>query len=336
MFKERSLFKHKAGIIMNYIVLDLEWNQSARGKEYSVEEFPFEIIEIGAVKLDKKFNIIDEWESTIKPKVYTKLQRNVRAVLSITEEELNRGGDFEIEILKFLEWCGDDYMFATWGSMDITELRRNMNYYGVPETFSWPLLYLDLQKLYSINFSDGKSRVSLKTAIEEQGIEELEEYHSAISDARYTASLLKCLDFERVKRFLSIDTYRIPENRRDEIYLNFGTYEKYISKGFATREKAAMDRTVRACKCYICGKSMERTVKWFATNSKVYYGLFTCEEHGLIKGRFRVKQNFNGRFYAIRIMKKTDENGALSIYERQIKEREHRRKRRQAERKESE
>ena len=29
---------------MNYIVFDLEWNQSAEGKECSVEHMPFEII----------------------------------------------------------------------------------------------------------------------------------------------------------------------------------------------------------------------------------------------------------------------------------------------------
>jgi len=317
---------------MNYIVLDLEWNQSARGKQFSLADFPFEIIQIGAVKVDEKLNIIDEWECTIRPKVYTRLQHNVRAVLGITEKDLEHGGNFEDEVKRFLCWCGEDYTFATWGSMDITELRRNMNHYGVAEEFPQPVLYLDLQKLYSINFSDGKSRVSLKTAIEEKGIEELEEYHSAISDARYTAKVMQRLDFEAVKKFCSVDTYRIPENRRDEIYLNFGTYEKYISKGFSTREKTADDRVVRACRCFLCGQPMERTVKWFATNSKVYYGLFTCEEHGLIKGRFRVKQSSNGKYFAIRIMKKTDENGALSIFERQIKEREHRRKRRQAER----
>ena len=33
----------------NYIVFDLEWNQSIEGKEHSIEHFPFEIIEIGAV-----------------------------------------------------------------------------------------------------------------------------------------------------------------------------------------------------------------------------------------------------------------------------------------------
>ena len=34
----------------NYIIFDLEWNQSPRGREDSVADFPFEIIEIGAVK----------------------------------------------------------------------------------------------------------------------------------------------------------------------------------------------------------------------------------------------------------------------------------------------
>ena len=69
-----------------------------------------------------------------------------------------------------------------------------------------------------------------------------------MSDARYTAKIMKTLDFDRVKKFCSIDTFTIPESRKDEIYLNFGTYEKYISKGFATRDKAASDRTVRSCK----------------------------------------------------------------------------------------
>ena len=38
---------------MNYIVLDLEWNQCPTGKSGEIRRLPFEIIEIGAVKLDK-------------------------------------------------------------------------------------------------------------------------------------------------------------------------------------------------------------------------------------------------------------------------------------------
>lgn len=39
---------------MNYIVFDLEWNQSPGGKRWSNSRLPFEIIEIGAVKLNEK------------------------------------------------------------------------------------------------------------------------------------------------------------------------------------------------------------------------------------------------------------------------------------------
>ncbi len=43
---------------MNYIVFDLEWNQgNCRKKESDHEEIPFEIIEIGAIKLDKRKKI---------------------------------------------------------------------------------------------------------------------------------------------------------------------------------------------------------------------------------------------------------------------------------------
>ena len=41
---------------MNYIVFDLEWNQSPGGKRWSNSRLPFEIIEIGAVKVDEEIS----------------------------------------------------------------------------------------------------------------------------------------------------------------------------------------------------------------------------------------------------------------------------------------
>ena len=37
---------------MNYIIFDLEWNQGNAATEATVENLPFEIIEIGAVRLN--------------------------------------------------------------------------------------------------------------------------------------------------------------------------------------------------------------------------------------------------------------------------------------------
>ena len=44
---------------MNYIVFDLEWNQSPGGKRWSNSRLPFEIIEIGAIKLNEEKEIVD-------------------------------------------------------------------------------------------------------------------------------------------------------------------------------------------------------------------------------------------------------------------------------------
>ena len=51
---------------MNYIVLDLEWNQSPTGKEDEIKTIPFEIIEIGAVKLNEQQEILDQFSEMIK------------------------------------------------------------------------------------------------------------------------------------------------------------------------------------------------------------------------------------------------------------------------------
>ena len=102
---------------MNYIVLDLEWNQSYRGKEYSIEEMPFEIIQIGAVKLDEHKNITGRWERIIRPVEYVKLHGKVSEMLEITEDELKMGDDFASAAKEFLEW----YFFIR---MDLTDSAR--------------------------------------------------------------------------------------------------------------------------------------------------------------------------------------------------------------------
>ena len=313
---------------MQYIVLDLEWNQSPTGKKNTVSEIPFEIIQIGAVKLDSNFNIIDEFNMNIRPQVYMKLHSKVEEVVSVTIQELlETGVEFEKGACEFIDWCGNNYIFCTWGSMDITEFERNMAYYKIENTFEKPLLFYDLQKLFSICFSDGKTRITLEHAIEQLGINSDEQYHRAVNDARYTAKVMQHLDMNRAGKYYSVDTFRIPANRKEQIYLDFGDYGKFISKGFETREDAVVDRDVRSCKCFKCKKSMKKHIKWFATNSKTYYGLFSCEKHGLIKGRFKAKQADNGLFYVVKILKCTDEYGAEKVKAKQEKERLHRKMR---------
>lgn len=81
---------------------------------------------------------------------------------------------------------------------------------------------------------------------------------------------------------------------------------------------------------------MTRKIKWFSTNSKTYFGLFECEEHGYINGRIKTKPTDDDKYYAVRIMKMTDEAGADKIAKRKQNELEHRRKRKAEEKKKKE
>ena len=62
---------------MNYIVFDLEWNQCPDGREGKVEHLPFEIMEIGAVKLDEDFREVGEFHRLIRPQVYPELHYKI-------------------------------------------------------------------------------------------------------------------------------------------------------------------------------------------------------------------------------------------------------------------
>ena len=47
---------------MDYVVLDLEWNQASDSRDARNRLLTFEIIEIGAVKLNSRMEIVDTFE----------------------------------------------------------------------------------------------------------------------------------------------------------------------------------------------------------------------------------------------------------------------------------
>lgn len=77
---------------MNYIVFDLEWNQCPYGKGQENERIPFEIIEIGAVKLNSERQIIDQYQVLIQPRVYKKLHHRTREIIQMDRNCWNGKG----------------------------------------------------------------------------------------------------------------------------------------------------------------------------------------------------------------------------------------------------
>ncbi|MCD2493302.1 exonuclease domain-containing protein [Lacrimispora sp. NSJ-141] len=298
---------------MHYIVLDLEWNQSPRGKAGKRTGMPFEIIEIGAVKLDGEMRTVEVFNEVIKPAVYRQLHYKTKEILHMDIQELEKARKFQDVIGDFFKWCGDDYIMCTWGSMDLTELQRNLAFFKVENPMGKPLLYYDVQKLFSLLYEDGKSRRSLKDAVEYLEIEEDIPFHRAFDDTLYTVKIMQRMDLDAVRKYVSVDYFRLPDKKEEEIYIVFDRYAKYVSRVFAAREKAMADKGAVSTKCYRCGRALRKRIRWFPVNGKTYLCLAFCPEHGYMKGKLRLKKAESGGVFVVKTLKLISESDAEAI-----------------------
>jgi inhibitor of KinA sporulation pathway (predicted exonuclease) len=309
---------------MNYIIFDLEWNQSnINDLESTVKELPFEIIDIGAIKLNQERYMLDEFNQLVKPQVYERLHYITSKIIHLHMKDLMKGNYFPQVMSDFIDWCGENYIFCTWGPTDLVELQRNMRYYFMTPLSDGPFRYLDVQKLFSIAYEDRKSRRTLESAIDFLRLPKDIPFHRAFSDAYYTAKILSVLP-EGVFDNYSYDTFILPQKRSEEIHAIFENYYKYISVEFADRREALNDREVMSTRCYLCGgeRNLKRRIKWFTSNSRQYYAVSFCPAHGYMKSKVRIKKTTEQGVYVVKTAKFIDENAYLEIREKMARAKE--------------
>lgn len=316
---------------MNYIVLDLEWNQST-GECEEVPGIPFEIIEIGAVKLNDIGVIIDEFSRLIKPSVYRRMHQITGRLIHLQMQELEQESPFPEVAEDFLSWCGEkNYMFCTWGNLDLTELQRNMRFYNMTPMSDGPIAFLDVQKLFSLAFEDGKARRALENAVDMAQLVKDIPFHRALSDACYTARLLRQImeSHPAVLGKCSYDVFHPPVTREKEIKVQFDDYVKYISRVFADKTEAFADGEVSSSKCYICRRNLKKKLKWFTVNGRHYYCLAYCEKHGYFKNKIRIRKTEDDKIFVVKTTKLVTPEEAAVLRERSEHARElHRRRNR--------
>ena len=123
---------------MQYIVMDLEWNQptSYNSSAYKSvgEKLLFELIQIGAVKMNEKMEVVDSFTQMIRPVHYARLHPRIKRITHITQEELDEAPAFDEALRKF-----SDFLIFLW------LLRyRNCQYILHRYIFSSCLLFPDL------------------------------------------------------------------------------------------------------------------------------------------------------------------------------------------------
>lgn len=182
---------------MHYIILDLEFNQdfSSFQKQNIANQrsrYPFEIIQIGAIKLDLNFNTMETFNRYIKPTFYSKVSSFITELTGITTEQLLIEDRFPEVYNDFLEFVGNSKsVFCIWGMSDIRELFRNVDYHGL-DLKPLSKMFINIQPYASkyFGFSE-KKLLGLESTTEMLGISKVYSFHNALCDAYYTAEIFK-------------------------------------------------------------------------------------------------------------------------------------------------
>lgn len=207
---------------MGYIIIDLEFNNLKNITNYHKDFFEEhgnfdsinlenEIIEIGAVKVDKYMKPIGEIREYIKPSIFPVINPIVTEITKIDMDILNeKGVTFEEAIGKLRDMFEEGDVLCSWAKDDVVELIINANYYNYKD-LSWLNEYLDIQE-YVTKILAHKKALGLKAALDELKIKVDEtKLHDALNDAKYTVEVFRRLYNSRViKNYLVKDVYNMP------------------------------------------------------------------------------------------------------------------------------
>ena len=286
---------------MNYIVMDMEWNQPWPGSPSAKKVLPVqirgEIIQIGAVRVTEDQQVADEFQIMIKPKYYRHLNRRVSKLTGIKEARLREEGiPFPEAMEQFRQWCGEDIVFLTWGFDDIGILRENLMLFGLDTGFTdrW----YNAQMMFNAQTDGSTSQKALKTAMEIFGIEATRPAHDALGDAYHTALICARLDLRK-----GIGEYDAALKDHENGFHGAelpGCIARKVFYDYPDKRAALTAMSGEENICPLCESRMLGS-RWFAQPGHRYMDLATCPEHGKFLIRVRLSQQPDGTIRVSRL-----------------------------------
>ncbi len=265
---------------MNYIIMDLEWNNSYMK---SAQRFVNEIIEVGAVKLDEELNTVGTFSEIIKPVLSKKLRSRIKNLTNISNDDIKAGKPFSKVISDFEKWVGDDSVVLSWGDTDIRTLLTNIKCFLNKEDISFIRRYADLQRYCQcfINM-ENIQQAGLSYAAECLQIDaEKFPHHRALDDSLLSAECFKkTFDAEKLNEFI--------KECNEDFYARLAFHPYVIRK----KDDPLIDKNVFNCVCDICGGNVKVIKKWKFSNQS-FRGIFYC---GKCDREFRVSLRIK-KFY---------------------------------------
>ncbi len=297
---------------MQYIVLDLEWNQALTRESMRRKGFTLvgEIIQIGAVRLDSKNGNADTIRLVVAPKYYKKIHWSVRKLTGISTKSLENGLSFPEAYKQFMDWCGEDVTLLTWGPDDLPMLRDNlrlhsMSAHALPPSF-------DLQRIFAREIAGKKQQFSLSDAMERLGIPQTIPAHDALNDALNTASVCRKLDLEA-----GIAQYDDPFPQQRKSLADDTTLPRTIYQSYAEMAQTEFETP---SPCPACGNDLTFG-RWVrrAPGKRITLATCTCGEKFILKIRWKAEEEGEHVFATRQLEEATEEQ--IGAYQRAIRQR---------------
>lgn len=238
---------------MNYIIFDLEFNQdfsSLQNTDKRVSRYPFEIIQIGAIKLDSQLIKAAEFNRYVKPAIYNNISPFVTELTGITTEKLQNEEYFQEVFKEYIEFIGGtNSVFCIWGMSDIKELFRNADYHKLDKSML-PKMFINLQPLVSKHLNlPSKNMLRLQHAVEALNIPVTKSFHDAFSDAYYTSEIFKKIYTPSIepKRYDQFYIKTRPRQIKQEIDFDglIAQFEKMYSRKMSEEEEGIIKLAYR-------------------------------------------------------------------------------------------
>lgn len=304
---------------MQYIIIDLEWNQpmsyeSAVYRQVG-DRLIFEMIQIGAVKLDERLNVVDSISIPIRPVHYVKIHPRIRKMTQLGQAELADALTFLPAMEQFAAWCGENYTLLTWGCDDVSVLKQNMDFFDCQVQLP-PLC--DIQRLFSDVYKC-KDRKGLKAAMEMLEIEpdESRSFHNALNDAYYTA-----LVFAKMPDPAAVLKY--PQQPKQLIHAQHRSRRRTKGDSYDSLAAALGSEEARQPRCPVCGKHTALEDAYVKQCADKYIALSKCPHHGPLMIRLSFRPTPDGkRLMTMTVSKATAMNRAyVHTKKLQVEERE--------------
>lgn len=175
-----------------HVIIDLEMNPVSSKYGAIRKVLRNEVIEIGAVKLDQDYKVVDRFECLVKPQYNAEITAFITNLTGINNGAVKRAYLFANAMEELTSWIGEKKTrIYSWSDTDLRQLREECKYKDVQFPINMSR-WIDFQMVYPrLMGLSSNNKMSLKDAADWHGVFiDTRKAHRALYDSEVTSELV--------------------------------------------------------------------------------------------------------------------------------------------------